>query len=132
MFIVILSWLCIYKLWYVAIILKSESFQMLRKELMTSESINELPFVLGIEAFTTISITFLNEHLEFDATEVGILFCIVLIAAVPGAYVGFWLTEKLNPLTAMKVQQITFVGLILVHSYGLRVRARRLKRMLVE
>lgn len=64
----------------------------------------------GVEAFVTVSITFLNEHLEFDATEVGILYCVVLLAVLPGAYFAFWLAEKLNPLTAIQVQLIAFIG----------------------
>jgi UMF1 family MFS transporter len=49
--------------------------------------------------------------MEFDATEVGILYCIVLLATLPGACFTFWLAEKVNPLRALQLQLTTFMGI---------------------
>jgi MFS-type transporter involved in bile tolerance (Atg22 family) len=65
----------------------------------------------GINSFTTISVTYVNEVLKFNSTQISILFLIVLTCTIPGSYFANWLADKTNPLIAFKLQIITFIML---------------------
>ena len=62
-----------------------------------------------MEAFITISVSYLNEVLEFDATQVGLIYIVVLVFITPGAFFGSWLAIKTSPLTAIKINCTAFI-----------------------
>jgi len=63
----------------------------------------------GLSAFSSISVTYINEVLDFDSAQLGVLFLLVLFFSVPGSYFAYWLTERTNPITALKVQLVSWV-----------------------
>lgn len=51
----------------------------------------------GVEAFTTLSVIYLDEHVGMSTTEIGIMFLIVLVCTLPGAWFGARVTDRLDP-----------------------------------
>jgi|AntRauTorckE5430_2_1112549.scaffolds.fasta_scaffold03656_4 MFS-type transporter involved in bile tolerance (Atg22 family) len=61
-------------------------------------------------AFILVAVTYLKEVMGFGSSEIGILFFIVIIAFIPGSYLGKWLTVVTAcPKTTMKLQLVTFI-----------------------
>ena len=61
-------------------------------------------------AFVLVAVTYLKEVMGFGSSEIGILFFIVIIAFIPGSYLGQWLTVVTScPKTTMKLQLVTFI-----------------------
>lgn len=54
-------------------------------------------------AFTTVSIIFLADHLGMTVTDVGIFFMCALVAFIPGAYLGGCFTRWLNPKNSWRL-----------------------------
>lgn len=50
----------------------------------------------AVNSFTTISITYINEVLQFDSTQTGILFLIVLVSTLPGSGFASFMTNRIN------------------------------------
>ena len=65
----------------------------------------------GINSFTTVSVTYVNEVLKFNSTQISILFLIVITCTIPGSYFANWLSNKTNPMVAFKIQLTTFIVL---------------------
>jgi len=57
----------------------------------------------AVDSLSSVSVTFFNEVLKFDAAQIGLIFLITLVFTLPGAYFAFWLATKTNPLVAMKI-----------------------------
>lgn len=57
----------------------------------------------AIDSLSSVSVTFFNEVLKFDAAQIGLVYLITLICTIPGAYFAFWLATKTDPLIAMKI-----------------------------
>ena len=82
----------------------------------------------GINAFTTVSVTFIRENLDMSANEIGIVFFIVLVSCVPGSYIGVTIANKTNPKISMKINLIllivaNFVGFLLMTDPGRKIVA---------
>lgn len=50
----------------------------------------------AIMALTILAITFLTDQLQFSAQENGNAMLVMMLCAVPGAYIGGWVTRKFN------------------------------------
>jgi UMF1 family MFS transporter len=57
----------------------------------------------AIMALTILSITFLTDQLQFTAKENGTAILIMMLAAVPGSYIGSWATTKFNAVISSLV-----------------------------
>lgn len=66
----------------------------------------------GVAAFTTVAVTFVTEVLNFNSTQIVIIFLIVLIFTIPGCVFNGWITDKVggSPLTSLKINLITFIA----------------------
>jgi len=60
-------------------------------------------------AFVLVAVTYLKEVMAFSASEIGILFFVVIVFTIPGSIFGAWLTRKTCPQTAMKLQLVSFI-----------------------
>ena len=56
-----------------------------------------------------MSITYINEVLKFNSTQISILFLIILLSTLPGSYFANWLANKTNPMIAFKAQIVSFI-----------------------
>lgn len=65
----------------------------------------------GINSFTTISVTYMNEVLDFKAMQLSIMFLIVLVSSLPGCWFANWIGTKIGVLTALKLQLGSFIAL---------------------
>ena len=54
----------------------------------------------GANAFTVVAVTFMVEHLGMNSTEVGIIFLITLVSALPGSKLGETISRKTSPVTS--------------------------------
>ena len=50
----------------------------------------------AVNSFTTVSITYINEVLQFDSTQTGIIFLIVLVSTLPGSAFANFMTNRIN------------------------------------
>lgn len=50
----------------------------------------------AVNSFTTVSITYINEVLQFDSTQTGIIFLIVLASTLPGSAFASYMTNRIN------------------------------------
>lgn len=92
-----------------------------RKLLQTGHRVcNELPalrfLMLSImfsEAATgtliTISTTYMTQYLAMDATELGVVFFLVLLMGAPGSKLAELIAKKVNPLYAAKSMVLLFI-----------------------
>lgn len=72
-----------------------------------------------MEAFVTASVTYLNEILEMNGGELGIVFALVHIATIPGARIGYYLSIKKDPIFSLKVCHLIFCVSILTCAFVL-------------
>ena len=56
-----------------------------------------------------MSVTYINEVLKFNITQISILFLVILLSTLPGSYFAYWLADKTNPMTAFKAQIVPFI-----------------------
>jgi MFS-type transporter involved in bile tolerance (Atg22 family) len=60
-------------------------------------------------ALVTIATTYMNHFLEMNATEIGVVFVLVLAMGIPGSKLGETLGLRHNPLTSAKICVIFFI-----------------------
>ena len=48
-------------------------------------------------AFTAVSVIFLDEELGLSSSQIGFFFLIAVVATIPGSQLGGWVTSKINP-----------------------------------
>jgi len=66
----------------------------------------------GQSALITVATTFMTQVLQMSANEIGLTFLLVLLAGIPGSYLGAWLAVRFgNPLTSAKLCDL-FVTLV--------------------
>ena len=70
--------------------------------IMTSES--------ATAALITIATTYMSHFLEMDATEIGIVFLLVLVMGIPGSKLGEILGLRYNPVASAKACVIFFIA----------------------
>lgn len=61
-------------------------------------------------SFALIAVTYLYEVCNVTGQTLGIIVLIILISAVPGSYLGAWVSNKTNPKTSMKILLISMIG----------------------
>jgi MFS-type transporter involved in bile tolerance (Atg22 family) len=54
-------------------------------------------------AFTVVSVVFLDEQIGFSTQEIGIFFLITLIFTLPGSRLGAWVTHKTSPTISYQI-----------------------------
>jgi magnesium-transporting ATPase (P-type) len=62
-----------------------------------------------IMALTILSIIFLTDQLQFTAKENGTAMLVMMLAAVPGSYIGSWVTTKFNAVISSLVAMIVLL-----------------------
>jgi MFS-type transporter involved in bile tolerance (Atg22 family) len=50
----------------------------------------------AVNSFTTVSITYINEVLQFDSTQTGLIFLVVLVSTLPGSAFANVMTNRIN------------------------------------
>jgi MFS-type transporter involved in bile tolerance (Atg22 family) len=73
----------------------------------------------GANAFTVISVIFLSDHLGMNSKEIGVVFLITLVAAIPGARIGSIVIEKTDPNTSWKIVMVFFSVVTFAGSFAL-------------
>lgn len=77
---------------------------------MYKQNKSNITFLIGTNALTLVSVTYLKEAVEFSGTEIGIMFLVVIICTIPGSAFGAWVTSKTNPKTSIKLQLLFFMS----------------------
>ena len=62
----------------------------------------------GANAFTVLAVVFLDDQLGMSGTQIGVVFLTTLVASVPGAKLGSFITAKTNPNTSLKINLVLF------------------------
>jgi MFS-type transporter involved in bile tolerance (Atg22 family) len=57
-------------------------------------------------AFTVVSVVFLNEQIGFTTQEIGIFFLVTLICTLPGSRLGAWVTKKTSPMISYQLSML--------------------------
>ena len=52
----------------------------------------------AIQSLSVIAITYITDQLEFTSQEVGSAALLLLLGSIPGAIVGAWFNNKINPI----------------------------------
>jgi len=78
------------------------------------------PATKGANAFTVVSVVFLDDHLKLNGSEIGIVFLASLIATIPGAKVGSIITKRTNPNASWKLSMVTFCVMTFAGSFALK------------
>ena len=60
-------------------------------------------------ALITISTTYMTQYLDMDATELGVVFFVVLLMGAPGSKLAELLANKVNPLFSAKALVLLFI-----------------------
>lgn len=69
----------------------------------------------ALMALTVLSITYLTEQLDFDPQENGIALLAMLICAVPGSFLGSWVTSRFDAIwSSMGAVTVLIVNTVLV------------------
>ena len=55
----------------------------------------------AVDSFTTISVTYMNEVLDFNAMQLNIMFLIVLVFSLPGSWFANWIGTKIGGHTKL-------------------------------
>lgn len=72
-------------------------------------------------AFTVVSVIYLSEEVDLSGSDIAIFFLVVLVASLPGSYLGSQITKRTNPniswrLNMLSLAVVTIVGALLVDS----------------
>ena len=70
-------------------------------------------------ALPTIATTYMNEKLNMDALEIGLVMLVVLIAGLPGSYLGKFLAVRFNPVASAKMSLVGYMTVTTVASLTL-------------
>jgi len=73
----------------------------------------------AINSFFNISITFLSEVLQLNGVEIGIIFVMVYVSALPGAIIFSFVSKRMNPIFTWKACLILFFLSIIVAGFVL-------------
>ena len=57
----------------------------------------------GVNAFTTLSVVYLNDHIGLSGAEIGIFFVVTLLSSLPGTYLSSKITGYLNPNSSLQL-----------------------------
>lgn len=57
----------------------------------------------SVNAFTVVAVVYLSDHIGLSGLEVGIFFLITLLASLPGALLGAFVTSRLNPVRSWQI-----------------------------
>lgn len=57
----------------------------------------------------TVATTYMSTFLDMTATEIGVVFLVVLITGIPGAKLGEWLALRFNPLVSAQCCILLFI-----------------------
>ncbi len=52
----------------------------------------------------------MNEVMHLNATQIGTVYLIVILSTIPGSILANWLSIKTNPMFALKINLVIFVG----------------------
>lgn len=63
----------------------------------------------GANAFTVVSVLYLNETLKMGGAEIGMVMLLTLFATLPGSKLGEFVTKKTNPNTSWKLSMVSFI-----------------------
>ena len=63
----------------------------------------------SISSFTTISITFMTDQLQFTSSQNGIAILILLLGTIPGAYLATLVSERFNPVLSLQIALFLWV-----------------------
>ncbi len=69
------------------------------------------PNYIAMISFITTSVTYMVEVLKINSSKIGIIFLITLFSTIPGAVLANWLSNKTNPLMALKINIILLSGI---------------------
>ena len=67
-----------------------------------------------------VSITFLTEELKLGGLEIGVVFLIALIGALPGTFVGAWVTSRTSPRESFMWNMIVWCVVTLSGTFALQ------------
>lgn len=70
-------------------------------------------------AFTSISVIFLADHIGMGAMGVGVFFMCALLAIIPGAYIGGKFTHWLNPKNSWRLGLALLVTSTIIGGFSL-------------
>lgn len=63
----------------------------------------------AINSFTTVAVTYMNEVLKMNGTEIGIVFLTVMLSTIPGSVFATWLSNLKNPQFCYRLNIFTFM-----------------------
>ena len=70
-------------------------------------------------AFTSISVIFLSDHIGMGSMGVGIFFMCALLAIIPGAFIGGFFTRRLNPKNSWRLALTLLVTSTVIGCFSL-------------
>mmetsp|Transcript_24425 Transcript_24425/g.45517 ORF Transcript_24425/g.45517 Transcript_24425/m.45517 type:complete len:531 (+) Transcript_24425:237-1829(+) len=70
-------------------------------------------------AITSVSVVYLNDTIGLTTTQIGIFFLIALVATIPGAKLGSYITHATNPNTSWKLSQLTLLITLVIGAFTL-------------
>jgi MFS-type transporter involved in bile tolerance (Atg22 family) len=70
----------------------------------------------AVNSFTVVSVVYLDEHLGLSGTEIAIFFVVTLIASLPGARMGAWITHKINPSRSYRLVMLCLIVVTMIGS----------------
>jgi MFS-type transporter involved in bile tolerance (Atg22 family) len=73
----------------------------------------------AVNAFTVVSVVYLDEHIGLTGTEIGIFFLLTLLASLPGSRLGAFITHRTDPSRSYRLSMaclflVTAMGAVLV------------------
>jgi len=64
--------------------------------------------LVGMSAFSSISLVYMIETLGATSLQVSIIFGLVFLSIVPGSFLGAVITKKMNPISSWKTSILLF------------------------
>jgi MFS transporter, UMF1 family len=77
-------------------------------------------------ALPTVATTYMNEELGMNALEIGLVMLVVLIAGMPGSYLGKFLAIRYNPVASAKASLIWYISVTTIASLTLKRSTKNL------
>jgi UMF1 family MFS transporter len=71
----------------------------------------------AVNAFTTLSVVFLDEQIGMSGSEIGVFFIIALLGTLPGSAAGAWITHRSNPNISWRLSMLTTVVVAIVGAF---------------